>query len=1258
MRKDTSSTTPQILSIHLLGPPIIKLDDRDVLAQIRYRRSLEVLTYLAVEHDRWHSRAALADMFWPDLDLVAGRTNLRQVIADLNNLFRQAESAEVFQTTREAIGLFPNDRINLDTLRFESGCLQPTTQILESDDQCVSHLYRGPLLDIGGDENHASGFREWLEVQRQSFLLYAIGLIEKQCELALVDQDNDRALVHAQRLISLEPSQESAHARLIRLLAQTGQKSAAIHQFERLKTHLANTLDAQPSLEMLQLVEDIQLDRFPVNQPTEVRPLDTLSRPGRERRLLSCLYCEFHPELGSDSDEELILEKLVEIRRESTGVIRKYHGFVSDLHGSGLFAYFGFPKARERASVLAVQAAQEIRSKLPSDVQPRIGIYSGSLLIDLEQGLPDVFGQASELAMRLRLIGEIGDITVDETTHMAAWRVFPFESMAARQFRGMDQTVRSWRVARSHVALSNSTPNTQHLVGREQELRVLLNRWHEVCAGSFRCVMVEGIAGIGKTRLVNELVTHALRDGAALRTLSCLPEYQSSPLTPIKRLFEQLTGFNNLDEHSTRMEQLHQWFDEHWPSVDSDGRQIVMDILQGSDQQIQAKALFHLLTRRAKEVAVQQPLLIVFEDIHWLDRTSLAMLRYFLPTVIMADVPIMLVLTRRSGYQDQSLSPQIEPIQLAPLPPCAAEAFLTALDKHARLAPSARQKLTYRSAGIPLFIEELYHFQKNKITVTEPTSDDDGLPASLQLLLQAEIDELGGSKYLLMTASAIGHQFRLETLLILVDEMAEVLEETLQLFCRRNLLQYGNGTYHFRHDMIRETAYQMLPVRRRQELHCRIAESLIIDQRTRDDVPELIAHHFEHANDPLTAIRWWHHAGRHAVRRQAELDAHAHFERAHQLMDEHDLPKAKRLDLILDFSESLIAVEGYGSSQARDMLIQALALAEVQQDTDAQFRALSGIWLGDSARDSHEQSLLTAQRLQALAQDDLQRHTANFALGNASFWCGAFAEAVDCLQKVSTVRVEVEEEDRNFMVDRPSGSAQAILCWALWFVDRPNDARAIFESSLANARRLKLHRLSCYTLVYGANLLRCLGDVEGTAAAAKQLLHLADNDHFQLWQDLGTLMQAWADAHGGTSLDRRQLHLNLDQIMSAYQSSGIAVTLRGIVAEIHISQNDLPEALRTLDQAVEQLRETNGKFFAAEIHRLRAVCLAGLGTIFPDQVEKDLNQAIAFAYDQKSPPLLRRAHVSQKRWEDGETDLLDPNELLAQSRRKRELLDA
>ena len=1252
MTSISTTERPSALFIRLLGAPIILLGGQDITSRLRYRRSLEVLTFLALEHDRSHSRAVIADLFWPNLDPSAGRTNLRQIISDLNGLFRSANNNS-FRISRDSIGLFPDASLEIDALIFERGCKQSVRSPAFMDD-CVADLYQGPLLDMGGDEDQDNGFREWLEVQRQSLLLYAIGLVEKQCDVAQAEGNHDEALVHAQRLIRLEPSQESAHTRLIWLLAQDGQKNAAIRQFERLKTHLSTTLDAKPSTETLQLVEAIKQGRFPERQPTENSTTAT-PRSGHERRLLSCLYCEFHPEPDSEGDEELALEKLVDSRREATSIIRKHYGFVSDLHGTGLFAYFGFPKARERASELAVQAAQHIRATLPSAIQTRIGIYSGSLLVDLKQGLPDVFGQASELAMRLRLVGEIGDITVDEATHMATWREFPFEPMGARQFRGMNQTMRSWRISHDHKGLPNSTPSVQHLIGREQELQTLLSHWHEVREGNFCCVMVEGIAGIGKTRLVNALIENALSDNAAFRSLDCLPEYQSSPLTPITRLFEQLTGISNLDEDSTRKERLHQWFEQYWPTAEPSSREILMDILQGSSygspqDRVHARTIFQLLARRAKEIAAQQPLLIVFEDIHWLDRTSYSLLRYFLPAMNKAGVPIMLVLTRRSGYQELNLSSQIESLRLEPLVPKAAEQLLSTLDQRARLNTAARRQLTQRSAGIPLFIEELYHYQKNKMEDEASPNAEERLPTSLQLLLQAEIDELGRNKHLLMTAAAIGQEFRLATLLALQDNAADNPEEVLKYFCRRNLLRRGEYGYQFRHDMIRETAYQMLPGRRRQELHRQIAESLIHDQRIRDNAPELIAHHFEQACDPLIAIRWWHHAGQHAMLRQAELDAHAHFKRAHRLMEQHDVPKAKRLDLMLDYSESLITVEGYSSSTARTLLFQALAQAEEQNDAEAQFRAISGIWLGDSAQIGHAQSLRSARRLQALARNEAQRHTADFALGNASFWCGAFADAVHNLEKVADLEDGLEDEERRFMVDRPSGSAQAILCWALWFVDRPDDARRVFESSLANARRLNMHRLSCYTLAYGANMLRCLGDVEGTAAAAQQLLELADKDHFRLWHYLGTLMQAWAAAHNDPNLDGHQLHLTLQQILASYRSTSLAITVHSIAAEIHLARSELPEALQMLDQAIAYAQEIEQTIFSAEIHRLRAVCLAELDSLATKQVENDLNQAMAFATAQQSPPLIRRVQASQRRWEAGETDLLAPDELLARSR--------
>lgn len=1248
------------LSINLLGSPDISLNGQVMTSGLRYRRSLEVLAYLAIERGRMHGRSILSELFWPRHDPAAARTNLRQIISDLNSLFRQAQS-DALEVTRTAIGLFPNEGLNVDIIVFENACKKPITSLPASPEQCISRLYRGPLLDLGGSETQSPEFYAWLERHRQGFLLSAVSLVEQQRNLALAQNDQSLALVHAQRLVDLEPSREGAHLQLIRLLAQAGQLDLAIRQYERLETHFETYLDAEPSLEARELLKELQQGDTRQSDASLVPAATSDTR--LERRLLSCLYYEFQARSQADADEEQILETLIELRSGMAGIVREHRGFVSEPHGPGQFAYFGFPKALEHAPMLAIQAALAIRARLPAAIQVRIGIHSGSLLIDLEQGVPDVFGQASELAMRLRLIGELGDITVDESTYLATWREFSFESQGVRELRGVDRAMRTWRVASADTFRASFPARMPNLIGRNDQLQALSAIWREARQGRPKVILIEGPAGIGKTRLSDAFMEIARLDGAVIRRLSGLPEFQSSPLAPIKRLFEQQAGISDIDEPHLRNERLQRWLDQRWPKADLQQRQILLDMLHRSHRsrpkpRKQVRALFQLIVHRIRSAASKQPLFVLCEDMHWFDKTTLGLLRHLLSNMNGIRLPIMLILTQRSGHQDLNLPALTERIPLEPLPVSAAEQMLAELDELGVLSGRDRRELAERSEGIPLFAEELYHFQKNKTVTAPATRPDTSLPASLILVLQAEIDALAHAKPALLAAAVLGQQFREESLVGLVEATEHPLKGQLEQLCRHNLLRFNDGVYRFRHDMIRETAYQMLPARRRHDLHQKIAEALIHDQHSRDDAPELIAYHFEQAGDPQTAIRWWLHAGQQAMLQQADMDAHAHLERAYDLAAKYPPPVELLINLILDYSESLIALEGYGASQARDLLNKALALAEQQNERNAQFRALNGIWLLDSSSPmAPAKSRQTAQRLLQLAEDEQQRIAAHFALGNSSFWCGAFAAAAEHLQHAAPDCPLGDGEDRGYMVDRPSGSARAILAWALWFIDRPEEAVAVYSASLAEALELQQKRLVCYTLSFGCNLLRCLGDVAATHKAAKQLLrHSTHSQRYPLWRDMGFLMQCWADAHDPVIQQNwQELLPTLEQYDQRYEKTGGRKILLGIMAEIYIALDDLPLALKTLERAATHLREMQSEFFASEIYRLRAACLSQLGAASPEMIEADLHRAIDLAQTQNVLPLLRRAVASHKRWLAGQTDLLDPNELLARTRAERAL---
>ena len=1232
-----------VLSVTLLGRPALTFEGQELITTLRYRRSMEVLTYLSVENGRWHGRAAMADFFWPHLELSSGRTNLRQVISDLKTLFLRT-GCGALKVSNESVGLFLDHTLNVDTVALERVMGGTALPVADAED---TGKLGGILLDRAEKApDDASPFNEWLLVQRQRYLLMAMNVIEARCDRAELKQDWDTALSLAHRLVELDPTQEAAQRRLMRLLARKGQKSAALRQFETLRSLMATEMDASPSRETTVLLETIRGETF--SSHTDAPP--ETGQPvldGLERRVLSCFYCELIPRMSRHSVEELTLEKLMHARQTVIATIREYGGFVSNIQGAGIFAYFGFPRAQKQATIQAVAAAQTIVDALAADIEPRIGIHSTSVMVDHNQEVPDVFGQASELAMRLRLVGEVGHVTVDGATREASRREFEFEALGGQTLRGMQQTIQAWRL--QGPAMCPSRQGMGQIIGREHELRTLVKNWNRVRQGDFRCVVVEGEAGIGKTRLADALTGFIGSPQVTVLSLGCLPESQNTPLGAIKRLVEGRAGVEAHDPMPARLGKIKAWLAEHWQGNDLFDSSVLMRFFAGPDQTRaletwQLGSLFTSIIDAIRRLAASRPLLLKVEDIHWLDRTGYQLLLKTLDALGSARAPILLLLTQRSPSSWPELEGRVEHLPLKPLNRPDTHRMLCALDERRDLTESARHALAERSIGIPLFIEDL--FVHHKTSQSYPSAVSRELPVSLQLLFQERIDALGeDKKQLLMVGSAIGLQFTIRLLRAICSEAAE-LEASLEIMCGHNLLLGEPDRYQFRHEMIRQAAYDMLPSGRRQELHGRIAGELILDDGIRDTEPELIAYHFERAGEALTAARWWHHAGITAMRLQNVISANEHFTKALKLMDPGDeaCPQDLRLDLLLDFSEGLIKSEGYSSAPARLLLDEALQLAERLEDSQARFRAMNGLWLSDRGRPEVTEDLTTARGLYALAITEEQKMVANLAMGNTLFWHGRFAEATAHLEE-AVISGQSLGDVSGFMVDHPLSSARAILCWALWFLGRDEDARATLDAGLAASERQGQHHATCYLLTFGASLLRCQGDVDGTAELARQLRRRGARYAFPVWENVGHLHQAWARAHTGKAVDRSLLETEFNRLLEGY--GGIRITTLSIMAETYMALGEWAMGLNVLDRAVALTGpDIQEAYFHAEIHRLRAVCHWELGPCSADQIGSDLTRALEIAEKQGSPALLERARASQKRWLAGEMHLTSPGEAL------------
>ncbi len=1214
---DTGDSRRGELVIRLLGEPSLEQAGSPVGDRLRYRRSLELLAFLAVERQRWHPRAGLAQMLWPESELGAARTSLRQVVSDLRAFFAALDLADAFQASRSALMFVPGPDITLDLAEFEAGCAA-------TEDACdwVGRLYRGPLLDLADGLPDEGPFAEWLMLQRERYRLQATGLLAARTDRLEAEGDLQGAEACARRLAEFVPVDEAAYRRLIRLLDARGERARALRQYEILRRRLAAEMDGEPDAETRLLVAGIEGGSTATPPPESTREV-------RERRLVTCLCCELLPAAapGPEIDDETLAEALESTRHRVARRIRQHDGRVEARPGQPVFGYFGFPVACEWAARLAARAAQAIIDACDRPVRARVAIHSGSLLVDLGQGLPDVLGQAADRAQRLCLLGEPDDVILDETTWHGVRSAFGGEPMGGRRLPASDEVVDVWRLGPPQAAEAWLSAPCRALVGRSRELRQLRQAWREAAEGAFRCVFVEGEAGIGKTRLVAEQVDAVTREGGRVRGVRCLPEQQDSPLAPVRHLFEELAGIGPQDDGPARRRKLGGWIDRHWPAGDLEGRQLLVRLVAARSGDEVAPStegdnpLFTMLIARVLELVRQAPLLLVLEDAHWIDLTTRELLRRLVDRFACTAQPLMLVVTQRSGYPPPPLPEDARTLVLGPLDAFSADRLLASVDHHRRLSAERRGELARRCAGVPLFLEEL-------VRRHERDASTEVLPASLLSLFQAEIDRLGGDRRVLLTASVLGQDFTGERLAAMFAGQPQA--PALARLCRQRFLQRRQSVFRFRHDLIREAAYGMLTLRRRRELHARLAEHLLHYDRSREEEPEIIARHLEAAGDVGYAIRWWHHAGRLALRDQAVLDANRHFARALELAERQPPEPTQRLALVLDASEGIIRVEGYGSLRARGLLQQALELAEREGDPAAEFRALTGLWFSDSCYDEQDHGVSTARRLLGVADDERQRLTARFALGNSLFWIGAFAEATDHLHAAAEMGDRLEG-DAPLIVDRPSLMARAANCWTLWFLDRVDQAEAVFAAGYRRAQALQEHYSTCYLLTFGANLYRCMGDAERVAALSETILELARRHRFALWEGVGSLTRAWAAVNRGEPVDLATIHRQFAVLQEAYP--GGLVTFRAIIAETRLALGHFAEALEQIDAALEEMQRTREIYFEPELHRLRAICLAHLPAAEAPLVEYHLERAVETAGRLASPPLQRRAEATRQRWQ-------------------------
>ena len=716
--------------------------------------------------------------------------------------------------------------------------------------------------------------------------------------------------------------------------------------------------------------------------------------------------------LSAHMDPEDLREVISAYQKCVAGTVERFGGFVAKYMGDGVLVYFGYPQAHEDDAERAVRAGLELIDavaglKSSAPLEARVGVATGMVVVgDLigkgsaqEQA---VVGETPNLAARLQGIAEPNTVVIAESTRKLLGNLFELEDLGTREVKGISEPVRAWTAVRPSAVESRfealHASGLTALVGREEELELLLRRWSRAKTGEGQVVLLSGEAGIGKSRLTAALLETIASEPHTRLRYFCSPQHTDSAFYPIIGQMERAAGFAHDDSQQTRLDKLDTLLAQKSTSrqeaslfadmlsLPSDGRYPALDFAPEQRRQRTLQALLSQMEALAR----QNPVLMILEDAHWSDPTSLETFGRVIDRI--TSLRVLLLVTFRPEFAPPWIGqPHVTALTLNRLPKRDIDAMIDRVVGNKRLPASLRQDILERADGIPLFVEEMTK------AVLEAESEGEArrtaaaiparalaVPASLQASLMARLDRLGPAKEIAQIGAAIGREFSHPLLAAVARKPEADLAASLDRLIQSGLLfRQGtapHATYLFKHALVQDAAYGTLLREPRRALHARIAETIERQfSEIAESQPELLAHHCTEAGQIEKAATLWGKAGQRSLERSALAEAVEQFKRAlAQIATLTATPALRREQIKLQVAliTPLMYVKGYAAPEsrgaiqrARQLIEQAEALGEPPPDPLLLYSVLYGLWAinyvasnGDLMRDLAAQFLTLAEK--------------------------------------------------------------------------------------------------------------------------------------------------------------------------------------------------------------------------------------------------------------------------------------------------------
>jgi class 3 adenylate cyclase/predicted ATPase len=963
------------------------------------------------------------------------------------------------------------------------------------------------------------------------------------------------------------------------------------------------------------------------------------------------MFCDLigSTDLSSRLDPEDLGEVIKSYQRGVAAIIARFDGFIARYVGDGILIYFGWPQAREADAERAVRAALAIVAEINrvsiqgERLQVRIGIATGLVVVgemigDGEAREHTAIGETPNRAARLQTFAQPNGVVIDTTTRKQLGRLFECQSLGAVEMKGLPGPVQSWVVQGESAVKSRFEglhPATlSPLIGRDEELELLLRRWRQAVRSEGRAVLIAGEPGIGKSRLLAAFEERLQGEPYTRLCYFCSLYHQDSPLHPIIEQLEFAAGFVRDDTAGSKISKLQTMLGK--VGMSGEDTALLADLLSippvgllaalDLSPQRRKERTFESLMRQVEVLAREQPVLILVEDAHWADPSSRELFDFVIERL--SELPVLLVMTFRPDFQAPWIGRAgVNLLMLSRLDRRETAAMAREIATR-EVLPELIDRIVAQTDGVPLFVEELTRAVMEARPISSAGTLRLAVPESLHASLLARLDRVPAAKMVAQTGAVIGRSFSYELISAVAEIPERALREGLEQLVAAGLA-FGRGlppesNYTFKHALVQDAIYATLLRAPRQLLHSRIADALMrmIDSKP-IAAPEIIAYHLQSANRGIEAIGYWRQAGEQAVSRGANLEGIEHFRHALSII-EVQAETAERwrpeLAILSRLCAALMNAHGRSAPEVGNVVERAAEIGRWLDSSADLAPSIANLWrfnMGQGQFDRADAFSIDLFRIARDLNDSEIMLQAHHTAWPARWVRGLLSEAAEH----ANAGLALYDEERHahhryiYFGHDPGVCALAVGAVVRWALGYPVQAMRKGSEAVVLARKLQDIPSLAHALWLVCEYEVARGDVAAVIRTAQELLGLSEEHGLSQPRAYALSFMGWALARTGDTEGITRLKEGLSVLsktgIRTYLTRSLCLLGEGLLATGHYA-----EGLDQVSRGLEIAEQIGEQWYVSRLHQVRAELLLHANGLSDETVEAELRQAIAIAQQQ------------------------------------------